>query len=94
MMDYTSTQARTKGVAPTTNHEKSHTEAVLARSSKALPPPSADRVDKMYLQLAEIHAVAIVVAQLAKCVCWHLTRPLTWCMPAQVGEGPPRSPPR
>jgi hypothetical protein len=69
MMDYASTQARAKGVAPTANHERSHTEAIVARSSKASPPPSADRVDKMYLQLAEINAVAITIAQLAKCVC-------------------------
>jgi hypothetical protein len=69
MMDFTSTQARAKGVAPTTSCEESHTEAVAARPLKASPPPTVDGVDKMYCQLAEIHALA--ATQLVECIHWH-----------------------
>jgi hypothetical protein len=33
------------------------------------PPPTADRVDKLYHQLVEIHAIA--TAQLAECTRWR-----------------------
>jgi hypothetical protein len=69
MMDFTSTQARAKGVAPTTSCEESHTEAVAARPLKASPPPTVDGVDKMYCQLGEIHALA--ATQLVECIHWH-----------------------
>jgi hypothetical protein len=65
-MDFTSTLPHAKGVAPTTSHEEGHP---ATRPPKASPPPTTDRVDKMYCQLAEIHT--ITVAQLAECACWR-----------------------
>jgi hypothetical protein len=65
MMDFTSTPARTKGVAPTVSLEEGHTESAAARSPKASPLPTTDGVEKMYHQLAENHA--ITAAQLAEC---------------------------
>jgi hypothetical protein len=55
-------------VAPTASREEGHTEATLTGPSKALPPRTADGVDQMYHQLAEIHAIA--TTQLAECVHW------------------------
>jgi hypothetical protein len=60
MMDFTSTPAHTKGVAPTANHEEGCAEAARAKHPKASPPPIADGVDKMYRQLAEVHAITVV----------------------------------
>jgi hypothetical protein len=37
----------------------------VAKALNASPPPTADGVDKLYRQLAEIHTIAI--AQLADC---------------------------
>jgi hypothetical protein len=65
MMDFASTPTHAKGVALVTGHEEGHTEATVARPSKASSPPTADGVDKMYRQLAEIHAIATV--QLVEC---------------------------
>jgi hypothetical protein len=58
MMDSTSTQAWAKGVTPNASREEGHTEAAAASPMKASPPPIADGVDRMYCQLAEIHAIA------------------------------------
>jgi hypothetical protein len=41
----------------------------VAKVLSASPLLSADEVDKMYHQLAEIHA--IVAMQLAECARWH-----------------------
>jgi hypothetical protein len=65
MMDFASTLALTKGVAPTASHEEGRTEAAAARPQKASPLPTAVGVDKMYCQLPEIHA--ITAAQLVEC---------------------------
>jgi hypothetical protein len=73
MMDYVSTPARAKGVTPLANCEKGHTKAATARPSKASPPPIADKVDKMYHQLVEIHAIS--TTQLAECVHWCQSNP-------------------
>jgi hypothetical protein len=73
MMDYVSTPARAKGVAPTASREEGHTKAAAARSLKASPLSTIDGVDKMYHQLTEIHAIATV--QLAECVHWHRSNP-------------------
>jgi hypothetical protein len=54
MMDFASTQARDKGVTPTTSHEKGHTEVVVTSPPKASSLPTADGVDKMYRQLAPV----------------------------------------
>jgi hypothetical protein len=48
MIDFSSTPTHTKGVAPTTNREEGHTKTAVAGLPKALPPPTADGVDKMY----------------------------------------------
>jgi hypothetical protein len=74
MMDFASTLAHTKGVAPTTSREEGGTEATAARPLRALPPPTTDRVDKMYYhQLAEIHAIA--AAQLVESAHWCRSNP-------------------
>jgi hypothetical protein len=56
MMDFTSTQAQVKGVAPTASLDEGYTEVDATKSPKASPSPTPDGVDKMYHQLAEIHA--------------------------------------
>jgi hypothetical protein len=43
MMDFASTQAQAKGVAPTAIREEGHTEAVATRPPKASPPPPPHR---------------------------------------------------
>jgi hypothetical protein len=57
MVDFASTQARAKGVAPCANHEVGQTKAALAKPQNASPPPTADGVDMIYRQLVEIHAI-------------------------------------
>jgi hypothetical protein len=87
MMDYVSTPARAKGVAPLASHEEGYTEAATARPPKASPLPTADGVDKIYCQLAEIDAIAVV--QLAECIRWHRSNlTLTWLPPAPGWRGP------
>jgi hypothetical protein len=68
MMDFASTPARAKGVAPVASLEEGHAEAAAARPPKASPPPTVDGVEKMYRILAEIHAIATM--QVAECVHW------------------------
>jgi hypothetical protein len=68
-MDFTSTQARAKEVAPPPSREGGQMEFTAAKPPSASPSLTADVVDKMYHQLAEIHA--IVGAQLPKCTRWH-----------------------
>jgi aminoglycoside phosphotransferase (APT) family kinase protein len=64
MMDFASTQAQAKEVAPS-----------AAKPPSTSPPLTADGVDKMYHQLAEIHAIP--TAQLAECAhwCWSDSTP-------------------
>jgi hypothetical protein len=73
MMDFASTPAHAKGVAPTISHEEGRVESVVARPLKASPPPTTNGVDKMYRQLVEIHT--ITTAQLAECAWWHRSNP-------------------
>jgi hypothetical protein len=65
MVDYASTQAQTKGVAPSASREGSQAEAVVAKPLNASSPPTADGVDRLFHQLVEIHA--ITTAQLVEC---------------------------
>jgi hypothetical protein len=51
------------------SHKGGQAEAPVAKVLSASPLLSADEVDKMYHQLAEIHA--IVAMQLAECARWH-----------------------
>jgi hypothetical protein len=91
MMDFASAHARAKGLAPTASCEERHIEAIAARLPKASPTPTADGVDKMYHQLADIHALAI--AQLVECVHWHRSNlPLMRLTLAWIGEDPLWSP--
>jgi hypothetical protein len=59
IMDFVSTLACAKGVAPTASREEGRTVVAMARPSKASPPLTADGVARMYRQLAEIHTVMI-----------------------------------
>jgi hypothetical protein len=67
MVDFTSTQAQAKEVAPPTSHKGGQAEATTFKPLSTSPPLTADGVDKMYHQLAEIHAIA--TTQLAECAC-------------------------
>jgi hypothetical protein len=65
MVDFTSTQVQAKVVAPPASREGGQVEAAVTKPPSASPPLTANGVDKMYRQLAEIQA--IVAAQLAEC---------------------------
>jgi hypothetical protein len=69
MFDFTSTQAQVEEVAPPASSEGGRAEATTAKSLSASPQLTADGLDKMYRQLAEIHAIA--AAQLAECAHWR-----------------------
>jgi hypothetical protein len=73
MLDFTSTQAQAKGANPTTSHKEGHTMAIAARPLKASPPPTTDRLDKMYHQLVEIHTITVVY--LVECARWRHSNP-------------------
>jgi hypothetical protein len=68
MVDFTFTQAQTEELAPLVGQGEAQVETVVAKSPGVSPPLTADEVDRMYRQLAEIHA--ITTAQLADCACW------------------------
>jgi hypothetical protein len=57
MVDFTSTQAQAKGVAPNTSHVGGKTEATLAKPLNTSPPPTDDGEDRLYHQLVEIHTI-------------------------------------
>jgi hypothetical protein len=42
MVNFTTTQAHAKGVAPSVTQEGGQTEAAVAKASNASPPPTAD----------------------------------------------------
>jgi hypothetical protein len=69
MLDFTTTQAQAKEVAPPASREGGQDEAAVAMPLSASPPLTTDEVDKMYDQLGEIHAIA--TAQLAEYAHWH-----------------------
>jgi hypothetical protein len=61
MMDYAPDRAQSKGVISTPSHPScrwGQAEATVVKASSASPPPTTNRVDKLYRQLAEIHAIA------------------------------------
>jgi hypothetical protein len=72
-MDFASTQARAKEVAPHASHEGGQTEATVAKLLSPSPQLTTNRVDKMCRQLAEIHAMA--AAQLVECTRWRRSYP-------------------
>jgi hypothetical protein len=63
MVDFTCTQAQAE--APPSHRGEATVEAAVPKS----PLLTADGLDKMYHQLAEIHIIATM--QLAECACWH-----------------------
>jgi hypothetical protein len=56
MIDYAPVRARGKGETPTASHEGGGQAG--AKALNASPPPTTDRVDKLYRQLVEIHTIA------------------------------------
>jgi hypothetical protein len=63
------------------------TKAATAKLLNTSPLLTFDGVDKMYCQLAKIHAIAVV--QLAECARWRQSNPATspiWAGP--VGRDP------
>jgi hypothetical protein len=60
MVDFASTQAQAKEVAPPASRKGGKDEAAVAKPLSASPLLTADVVDKMYRQLVEIHAIIIV----------------------------------
>jgi hypothetical protein len=48
MVDYTSTQARAKGVAPSSSREGSQDRTAAAEPLNASSPPTVDGVDMLY----------------------------------------------
>jgi hypothetical protein len=73
MVDFASTQTWAKRVAPSTNREGGQTEAAVSKPLKTSAPPTADGVDRLYCQLAEIYAIA--ATHLAECARWHRSDP-------------------
>jgi hypothetical protein len=68
MVDFGSTQARAKEVAPPANREEGQADTAIAKSPSASLSLTTDGVDKMYHQLTEIHAIA--AAQQEDCARW------------------------
>jgi hypothetical protein len=77
---------RAQEVAPSASRKGGQTEAAMAKPMSTSPPITVDRVDKMYHQLAEIHAITDV--QLAECACWRQSDPTP--SPVRVGTGQQR----
>jgi hypothetical protein len=69
MVDFTATQAQAKGATPSAHRERGQIGTAVTKTPSALPSPTTDGVDRMYRQLAEIHAITVV--QLAECARWR-----------------------
>jgi hypothetical protein len=65
MIDYALTQAQSEGVISTASRGWGLAEATVTKALSILPPPTTNEVDKLYHQLAEIHA--IFATQLVEC---------------------------
>jgi hypothetical protein len=63
MMDFASTHAQAKEVAPPTSRKGGQADATATMPLSASPPLAANGVDKIYCELGEIHDIA--TAQLA-----------------------------
>jgi hypothetical protein len=72
MVDLVATRAHAKGAAPSTSHEGRQTVVVVTTPLSTLPPPSTNRVDMLFLQLVEIHAIA--ATQLVECAHWRQSK--------------------
>jgi hypothetical protein len=64
-VDLTTTQLQAKGAVPLASHEGGQGEVAAIKPPNVPSLPSANGADRLYLQLAEIHAIA--ATQLAKC---------------------------
>jgi hypothetical protein len=58
VVDFSSTQAQAKEMAPPVRRGEAQVMAAGAKSLSTPPLLTADRVDKMYRQLVEIHVIA------------------------------------
>jgi hypothetical protein len=58
-------RAHPKVATPSTTREGGQTVAVVATPLSTLPPPSTDKEDRLYHQLADIHTTT--TTQLAEC---------------------------
>jgi hypothetical protein len=65
MVDFTSTQAPGKQVAPPANRDGGQAEATVATALSTLSLLSVDRFYKRYRQLAKMHT--IIATQLVEC---------------------------
>jgi hypothetical protein len=63
MVDFASTQARAKEVAPQAGCEGGQTEAIVAKPLSASRPLTANGVDKMHHKLANIHVISPVTSR-------------------------------
>jgi hypothetical protein len=71
MLDFTSTQALAKELSPLVRRSEARAKATEANSMSTSPLLTTDGLDRIYRQLAEIHA--ITAAQLAKWARLHQT---------------------
>jgi hypothetical protein len=91
MVDLAATRGLAKGAAPSTNRGGGQTKASVAKALNALPPLSADGVDRLYHQLVEIDT--IVVAQVAECIHWRWSNPTTSLVHARASWQRPTAEP-
>jgi hypothetical protein len=70
-VDFASTQAQAKKLAPPASRGVAQAGAAVAKSLSASHPVTADWVDRIYRQLAEIHAITTM--QLLECAHWCQT---------------------
>jgi histidine ammonia-lyase len=87
MVDFTSTQAQAKELAPPASQGEAQNEATATKHLSASPALTANEVDMMYHQVVEIHA--ITAAQLVECA--HRRR--TGSTPRLTRSGASRSRP-
>jgi hypothetical protein len=73
-------------VTPLASHEGVQAKAATAKPLSTSPPLTTDVVDKMYCQLAEIHAIAAI--ELVVCAHWHWSNSTPSSI--QAGTGRPR----
>jgi hypothetical protein len=69
MLNFTSTQALAKELSPPVRRREARVEATEGNSTSTSPPLTANGLERMYHQLAEIHAIA--AAQLVECARWR-----------------------
>jgi hypothetical protein len=58
MVHFTPTQDHAKELVPPVHIGEAQAEAAVSKSLSMLPPLTADKVDRMYYQLTEIHTIA------------------------------------